>query len=196
MPFFSENGLYLAGGTALALQVGHRESVDLDFFTPERLFDEKKAEEALGQTGKWRTSSLSRATLYGTFLSAKVSLIGYPFFKPVEPLLQKGTISIVTPPDIAAMKIVAVSQRGRKRDFIDLYWLGKHIQSLGESVVRAQKQYAVPQNPTHLLKSLVYFDDAEADPMPTLLFKASWEEVKAYFRHEVPRIAKELMGLH
>lgn len=117
LPFFSSSGWYLAGGTALALQVGHRQSVDLDFFTSQETFSEKAAAETL---------------------------------------------------DIAVMKVVAISQRGRKRDFIDLYWLCRHQLTLLESIERAERQYNVKQNRNHLLKSLVYFEDAEADPMPTL----------------------------
>lgn len=195
MPFFSSGHWYLAGGTALALHAGHRQSVDLDFFTIEKSFDEKKIEESLSATGDWRTSSMDYGTVYGVFGNAKMSLIAYPFFRPTLPFLKIGEVNIVTPPDIAVMKIVAISQRGKKRDFIDLYWLCLHTQSLRESIDRTLKQYTVQQNPTHLLKSLVFFDDAESDPMPELFFKADWRTIKAYFRREVPKITKELLGL-
>ena len=195
LPLFASDDWYLAGGTALALQVGHRQSQDLDFFTPQKTFDVRKVEQTLASEKAWRTESKSDGTLYGEFENAKISLISYLFLKPKEEMIRAGTVSIVTPPDIAAMKITAVSQRGRKRDFVDLYWLCKNVQPLSESFERAQQQYTVRQNQNHIVKSLVFFDDAEDDPMPTLFFKASWEEVKAYFRKEVPAIAKKIIGL-
>lgn len=195
MSFFSSGKWYLAGGTALALHAGHRQSVDLDFFTVEKSFDEKKVEEELSAAGEWRTSSMDYGTVYGEFGGAKMSLIAYPFFRPALPLMEVGQVSIVTPPDIAVMKIVAISQRGKKRDFVDLYWLCLHTEPLRESIKRTLKQYTVQQNPTHLLKSLVFFDDAENDPMPELFFKADWRTIKSYFRKEVPKVAKSFMGL-
>lgn len=188
-------GWYLAGGTALALQVGHRQSLDLDFFTAQKSFDEKKIEEMLSAEGKWKTTSLDSGTIYGEFYGAKMSLIAYHFFRPADPFLKVKNVSIMTPTDIAPMKITAISQRGKKRDFVDLYWLSKNIQPLEVSIARAARQYTILQNQSHILKSLVYFADAEDDPMPTLFFNVTWKEVKSYFQKEVPRIAKKLMGL-
>jgi len=193
--FFSSDKWYLAGGTALALQVGHRKSVDLDFFTTVKSFDEKKVEETLSLSGVWQTTSLTRATVYGELDGAKMSLIAYPFFTPMKPLLQIGHVSLIKPEDIAAMKIIAVCQRGKKRDFFDLYWLSLHTQDLKKSIEFAQNQYSVKQNPNHILKSLVYFEDAEDDPMPEINFKASWEEVKGFFNTEIKRITTELLRL-
>jgi hypothetical protein len=93
------------------------------------------------------------------------------------------------------MKITAISQRGKKRDFIDLYWLSLHVQPLLKSIESSMKQYSVRQNQNHILKSLVFFDDADSDPMPPLLFDATWEGIKKYFREETKNIAKRLLGL-
>ncbi len=194
--FFANDGWYLAGGTALALQAGHRQSQDLDFFTTEKMFAVSKAEQTLGQEKSWQTESKDEAgTLYGELLQAKMSLIAYPFFQPAEKMRNVGTVSLAAPQDIAAMKIAAISQRGRKRDFVDLYWLSQHTQSLSESFERSLRHYTIKQNPSHILKSLTYFDDAENDPMPTLFFKANWEEIKKYFRTEVVKIAKDLFQI-
>ena len=193
--FFSRGKWYLAGGTALALQAGHRQSVDLDFFAERENFDEKKLEKLLSKEGKWMTTSLSEGTLYGEFFGAKMSFIAYPYFRPARPLRKYGTISILTPPDIAVMKITAISQRGRKRDFFDLYWLCRNTQPLAEIVSKVGPQYSVHQNPAHILKSLVYFEDAEKDPEPFVFFKADWPVVKKFFRKEIPAIAKKLMRL-
>ena len=191
---FAENDWYLAGGTALAIQVGHRQSVDLDFFTSQK-FDEKKTAEQLSVFGQWETTSISPGTIYGEFLGAKISLIYYPFFKKIDPLRKIGFVNIISPADISVMKIIAISQRGRKRDFVDMYWLSQHILSVGESIKRIDKQYTVKQNLSHILKSMVYFEDAEDDPMPATYFKVSWKEVKDFFIKEVPRVTKHLVNL-
>ena len=117
---FLSTGWYLAGGTALALQVGHRQSLDLDFFIAQKSFDEKKIEEMLSAEGKWKTTSIDKGTIYGEFHGAKMSLIAYPFFRPADSLFKVNSVSIMTPADIGPMKITAISQRGKKRDFIDI----------------------------------------------------------------------------
>ena len=127
-------------------------------------------------------------------MSAKASFISYPSFSPADELIEVGSVSILTPSDIAAMKIIAVSQRGRKRDFFDLYWLSINVLPLGKSVDRAQRQYSVRQNINHILKSLVYFDDAEDDPDPDTNFKVSWKQVKDFFAKEVRAIADKIIG--
>lgn len=193
--FFSKSKWYLAGGTALALQVGHRKSVDLDFFTEKKNFDPKIIEKLLNSHGKWITTSVSDGTLYGEFLGAKMSFISYPFFMPAMPMRKYGTVSMITPFDIAVMKIMAISQRGRKRDFFDLYWICQNGQVLSEILSRVHKQYTIHQNIAHILKALVYFEDAESDPEPEIYFKASWNTVKRFFRKEIPIIAKKVMGL-
>ena len=109
----------------MALQVGHRQSVDLDFFTEKPEFDETGLERELLKTGQWETTYRQKGTLYGKLLNAKVSFIAYPFFTASKIMLKYGFLNILLPQDIAAMKIVAISQRGRKRDFVDLYYLVK-----------------------------------------------------------------------
>lgn len=190
---FSSNGWYLAGGTALALQTGHRRSVDLDFFTKEKKFNEKKMEEIISEHGDWVTNSISEGTLYGEFLGAKTSFITYPFFTPNEPMRKQGAISVLAPLDIAVMKIIAISQRGKKRYFFDLYWVCQNINSLSNIISKVSRQYSVSQNPMHILKSLVYFEDAESDPEPEINFDANWEKVKNFFIKEIPIIADKVI---
>jgi len=80
---------YLAGGTALALVVGHRASVDLDFFTPEGSFSIASMTERLSMPG-WTTDILQENTIYGRLHGAQVSFIAYPFFVPRAPKRQYG----------------------------------------------------------------------------------------------------------
>lgn len=193
MDFFSQNNWYLAGGTALALQSGHRRSYDLDFFTESKFFDEKKIEKNLNDSGEWITNSISKGTVYGVFSETKMSFISYPYFKPAEKMHNFGTVSLLSPSDIAVMKIIAISQRGKKRDFFDLYWICQNVESLYNSISKVRAQYSVNQNLTHILKSLVYFNDAETDPDPEVYFKANWKEVKNFFTKEIPIIVKKII---
>ena len=194
--FLKSPGWYLAGGTALSLQVGHRQSVDLDFFLEKKNFQETRIERILLEKGEWATVLRQKGTLYGIFNGAKVSFIAYPFFRPSSSFLRCGTVKIILPDDIAAMKIIALSQRGRKRDFVDLYWYCNYCGLLDETIQRAISQYPDQKHSLpHFLKSLVYFADAEDDPMPKLFFKADWKTIKAYFRREVPIITRRMLRL-
>lgn len=109
LPLFKKNGWYLAGGTAMTLQVGHRQSLDLDFFTRQKNIKEMEIQRELSMTKKWQMTYQEEGTLYGIFFGAKISFISYPFFRPTKKRLYCGTVSILLPPDIAAMKIIATS---------------------------------------------------------------------------------------
>src|SRR3989338_1668245 len=95
--FFSDSPWYLAGGTALGLQVAHRQSVDLDFFTPQKFLSKSRLERQMIHYGDWATSFGDEGTLYGKFLKAKVSFIAYPYFRPSSEQLLCGTLRILKP---------------------------------------------------------------------------------------------------
>lgn len=193
--WLSSSQWYLAGGTALALQVGHRSSEDLDFFTPEKSLSPSNIIERLPDEA-WKARTIDQGTIFGEYNSAKVSFIAYPFFVPREKKLQYGHVNVLSTRDIAVMKIIAISQRGKKRDFLDLYWYATHVEPIGEVIARVPDQYpTVTHDYHHILKALIYFDDAENDPMPELHFQAKWDEIKAYFKNEIPKVTKELLGL-
>ncbi|MBI2100673.1 MAG: nucleotidyl transferase AbiEii/AbiGii toxin family protein [Candidatus Vogelbacteria bacterium] len=189
-------GWYLAGGTALALQTGHRQSVDLDFFTPEKTFAPASVVTHFPQD-VWQAEIVKEGTIYGAVKGAKVSFIAYPFFVPVMPKLKYHGIEVLDKDDIAVMKIVAVSQRGRKRDFLDLFWYIKSVAPLASVINKLPRQYpTVAHDFHHIIKSLTYFADAEDDPMPEIFFKATWAEVKKFFQAEIKKIAIDLLGLN
>lgn len=186
---------YLAGGTALALQAGHRSSVDLDFFTAKANFHNGTLLEHF-KNYDWLTAINEQGTIYGELSGAKISFISYPFFIPQLPLKHYGTIRLLDPLDIAVMKIVAISQRGRKRDFFDLYWCANNLLPLEQLISRLPDQYpTVAHDYYHILKSLTYFTDAENDPAPKLCFNANWRQVKKFFINQIPLITKHLIGL-
>ena len=192
--WLKESSWYLAGGTALALQTGNRKSLDLDFFTQNRNFDGKKLIAHFVGNNDWQTEVEDTNTIYGQLLMAKVSFIAYPFFIPKQEPLRHGAIKVLQAKDIAVMKITAISQRGRKRDFFDLYWCAKNIEPLEEIIKRLKVQYpSVAHDYHHILKSMVYFEDAENDPDPEINFDANWKKVKNFFIKKIPEIADKIM---
>ena len=188
---------YLAGGTALAIQVGHRRSVDLDFFIKHPRFDNIDLLDRISSSGNLEIELNKDNTVFAKLFEAKISFIAYPFFVPRQSFMHYGTVKILSPIDVAVMKVVVISQRGRKRDFFDMYWCAKNLESLEETIKRLPSQYpSVAHDYHHILKAMVYFEDAESDPEPEIFFKADWDEVKSYFNKEIPIIAKKLMGLN
>lgn len=193
-PWLRLSKWYLAGGTALALQVGHRKSLDLDFFTPAPSFRMQRLISRF-PSRSWQTNTAKEGTVYGELYGAKVSFIAYPFFKPAADFPHYGCVRVLNERDIAVMEIMAISQRGRKRDFFDLYWYAQYREPLLNIMERLPRQYPeVAHDFNHILKSLVYFEDAEGDPMPSLVEKISWPTVKKFFQNEVPRLTRKLLG--
>ena len=177
---------YLAGGTALALQIGHRISYDLDFFTDQKF----KAQIFLKEMSRFKLYQHERVgwgTILGRLGNVKFSLFYYPY-----PLLRKPisfkNINIADIADISAMKIAAISERGTKRDFVDLYFILQKI-ALNEAFNFYDKKYQkLSSNSVHIKKSLVYFEDAEKDPTPKMIIPVSWGKVKTFFKKEIKNI--------
>jgi len=177
--------LYLAGGTGLALHFGHRRSVDLDFFAPEGL-DEDPFLQRLQSLPGLIVVARSPETLHLTIQGIKVSFLGYRY--PVLfPFASFFGVSVADPRDIACMKIAAISSRGSKRDFVDLYVVCQQF-GIAELLDLFARKYArTGYQKLHILKSLTYFADGEKDPPPHLLAPLDWEEIKNFFEREVPQ---------
>lgn len=179
---------YLAGGTGLALHLGHRRSVDLDFFT-EQSFDEEQLLGWLQTQSRIAVVGKDRHTLHLHIDSVKVSFLGYPY--PVLfPFMSIAGVRIADPRDIACMKISAIAGRGTRRDFVDACVVARQ-HDLGHLLDLFEKKYAaVNYNRVHLLKSLTYFQDAEREPLPDMLISLSWDDVTQFFRQEVARLSR------
>lgn len=180
----------------MALQAGHRKSFDLDFFTKSKSFSNNQLLTYFSETTDWKTQIDEPNTIYGMLFNSKVSFIAYPFFTPKHKFLTYGTVNILDARDIAVLKVIAISQRGRKRDFYDLFWCANHLEPLEGIIRKLPAQYPnIGHNYNHLLTSLMYFVDAENDPEPEVFFDSTWEEIKSYFVKETPKIADSVMGL-
>lgn len=183
----------LAGGTATAIQIGHRMSEDLDFFTDRsfstdvifREFQQRKLTPLVLQEEK--------DTLSVIITNTKVSMFRYlyPF---VEKYSEWLGISVAGLVDIAAMKIIAISQRGAKRDFVDLYFILRTIPfwKVSENMVKRFGSNRI--NPVHVGKSLVYFHDAESDPDPHYCAgrETDWKIIKKFFVGHVQQMVLDL----
>lgn len=167
-------GTRLVGGTALALQLGHRQSIDLDFFGKMDASLEEIAIE-LSDFANTKPLSSSKAMRFLIVDGVKVDIVNYPYYWIDNPVIEDG-ITLAGIKDISAMKLSAITNRGTKKDFIDLYFLLKEF-SFSELIDLYLKKYAGAQLFT-VLKSLTYFEDAETDPMPVMLNPVNWEEVK------------------
>lgn len=177
----------LVGGTALALQLGHRKSVDLDFFGS---VDAPLQEIALELSAFASVSPLSESRMMRFLIvdGVKVDIVNYPYSWIDEPITEDG-VTLAGIKDIAAMKLSAITNRGTRKDFVDFYFLLK-LFSFDELIDLYAKKYSDAQLFT-TLKSLTYFDDAEQDPMPLMLSSLNWEEVKSHIVAEVGGFMKK-----
>jgi hypothetical protein len=177
---------YLAGGTALALQFGHRLSLDLDFFSLEHFNEDSLLQQLQALTG-FALAAKAPYTLHATIQETKVSFLGYayPMLFPTNLFLD---VAVADPRDIACMKVSAIASRGTKRDFVDLYVCAEHY-GLKEILWLFDKKYEQTHySMIHILKSLTFFADAEKDPMPHMLVTLDWDKVKQFFLMEAPRM--------
>jgi hypothetical protein len=182
---------YLAGGTALSLQLGHRISLDFDFFTRKK-FDAKLVVQKLAHLPvHFELERTTEGTILGYVTQTKFSLFLYTYPLLGSPQKFLG-VNVASIKDIAPMKIAAVSDRGTKRDFIDLYCIiavYKHC-TLEEALRFYDKKFKLlHQNKLHILKSLIYFEDAEKERMPRMLKSVDWKDVKRFFETEVKRLS-------
>lgn len=182
---------YLAGGTALALHLGHRISVDLDFFT-QNSFDEQVLNLELSQFPEYKETRLAWQTVLGTVGETKFSIFYYKY-KMIDDLSDYMGIKLAGKKDIAAMKILALSDRGTKRDFVDIYFLSKEF-ALEEMFDFYNQKFGDLDNKIyHFVKSLNYFADADIDKMPNMLLPVDWDNVKTFFERETVRLAKKYL---
>jgi predicted nucleotidyltransferase component of viral defense system len=184
MPLLS--GTRLVGGTSLALQYGHRNSVDLDFFgsLDDDFIAFRDGLESIGHVSIIKETQTIR--IYDID-GVKIDFVDYSRYPWLADAIEEDGLRLASPKDIAAMKVNAIEGRGTRKDFVDIYFLLQHY-SLNEILGFYQKKY-----PEHslfrALMSLSYFDDAEKQMMPKMYAPDSWDTMKAYIIKEVENIS-------
>lgn len=178
----------LVGGTSLALQYGHRRSVDLDFFgtTTEDIDELTKMMQDCskdlvkgGCTKRIKTYFLN---------SVKVDVVNYDYKWIDEPVIEEG-IRLASPKDIAAMKVNAVMGRGTKKDFVDVYFLLKHYSF--DELIQFYLQKYTDGSEYRALLSMSYFADADPQPMPFMLQQVDWDTIKDEIKRQVEAYNKK-----
>ena len=174
----------LVGGTSLALQIGHRISVDIDLFGVYKI-NEIEFNEELSRLGTVQLIKKSKNIVIYNINGIKVDFVNYNY-KLLEQPKTLENIRLVSLKDIGAMKLNAISGRGSKKDFIDLYFLLNFF-SLDELLHYYNEKYQ-DGSEFLVLKSLQYFEDAENDEFPKMLIPIAWKDLKTKISNEAKRI--------
>jgi len=179
---------YLAGGTALALRLGHRTSYDFDFFSGNKFNSGLYSNMIIKDFGG-SISSLSDDTVNGIIKNINVSFLLYPY-KLIRDPEKYNNLDLASLEDLTCMKCSAIMKRGTKRDFFDIYEILKIIQPLEIKNYMLEKYKKNGNSFYHLTRSLFYFEDAENDIDPVSLNGTTWEKVKAYLTSNEKKITK------
>ena len=174
----------LVGGTSLALQIGHRKSDDLDFFGSFNCADDLS--EYFSTIPVVERTGATRSMQFFNLNGIKVDFVNldYPWLR--EPV-KEGEIRLASLEDIAALKVNAIIGRGTRKDFVDLFFLLQHF-SLNEILVFYEEKYGNKANIQMAMRSMVFFDDAESDPMPVMLKPFDWSGAK----HKIQSLVRNL----
>ena len=174
-------GLRLVGGTALALQIGHRKSIDLDFFGHIKI-DKFALNEHLAAIGDLKIIKQSENIHIFTINGIKVDFVNYPY-PWLCPSLVADEIILADIEDIIPMKLSAITNRGTKKDFIDIYYLLSRY-SLTDMLNLYNTKYSDGSS-FLVLKSLVYFEDADDEIEPVLFEQLDWDKIKVHITKSV-----------
>jgi hypothetical protein len=176
--------LRLAGGTSLALQTGHRKSVVIDLFGTIQ-DDEYEVAKTLRNLGK--VTTIKKSTNIGIYLinDIKTDIVNYTYPWLQNAIIKDG-LRLAGEKDIAAMKLAAITGRGTKKVFIDLFFLLKKF-TLREMLDLYLQKYN-DGSELLVLKSLSYFNDAEKDELPVMLQSVDWETIKAHISNQLANI--------
>ena len=172
----------LVGGTALALQYGHRTSVDLDFFGAMSVSQDDIL-DMVREMGNHMVINQSKNILQVVLNGVKVDFVNYYCYEWIDEAVTEYQIRLASPKDIAALKINAIEGRGTKKDFVDIYVLLQHF-SL-EQILEFYRQKYPDYSIFRALRSLTYFEDAESQAMPELFIPETWEQMKTYITSQV-----------
>jgi hypothetical protein len=187
-------GSYLAGGTALALILGHRKSIDFDWFSPFN-FDSAELIRKISNLKPFEVNEASKGTVHGILNGVRVTWLYYPnplldhlITSPDMPHLELASLK-----DIGVMKLAALSQRGSAKDFVDLFRIQQEGLELEYLISLMPAKFPEARiNYYHIIKSLSYFDDAEQEPLPKMQAPFNWQKLKDFFLEEQIKLLKKI----
>jgi hypothetical protein len=184
-PWSAGRGFYLAGGTAVALHLGHRMSIDFDFFGTDPITAPRRFINAFRSTTSDIVNEIqcTRGTVY-----VQVGGVTTSWFRYLYPLLRPPGVwrktLVASLDDLAAMKLAAIYDRGSRKDFVDVFALLENGYLLADLIERFQEKYP-RANVDHLVRSLQYFDRADQEASLRMLLQISWPAVKRRIRQAV-----------
>ena len=191
LPFFKDlkDEFYLAGGTALALQLGHRDSIDFDFFTIKKIDTVQLFSKLKNILNKFQILKIQEEKDTLTILvdnSIKISFFSYDY-KLLKPKIIEANLCLASIEDIACMKLSAILSRATNKDYIDLYYIFKKLDL--KTILKMSKEKFDDIDTNLILKSLIYFDDVSMEP---IIFKNNmdikFEKVKKFLIQEVKKV--------
>ena len=177
---------YLVGGTALALKIGHRRSIDLDLFS-NFSFDVVQLLENLSADYNFNLFFSANNTIKGSINNVKVDFLSHRYPLIADPTTEEG-IEMLSLQDIIAMKLNAISGSGQRvKDFIDIFYLLRHF-SIQQMIGFYKKKYT-QYNEVSILKSLVYFDDIDFNDWPEIIAEPNlkWDVIKSELEKSVKK---------
>lgn len=188
LPLFADfqTDFYLAGGTALALQLGHRDSIDFDFFTDKPFLTNELYEKITRLfQGRQVVKTQEEKNTLSVLVDEKIKISFFAYqYKLIKPLIETEYFKIASIEDIALMKLSSITSRSVMKDYVDLYFILQKI-SLSELLGLVKEKF--PSSDTNLmLKSLVYFDDIVDEPvMYKHNHEIDFESIKKFIENAV-----------
>lgn len=178
---------YLAGGTGLALHLGHRFSVDLDFFSADA--SAVGADDRADLRTAFDDPTLTIAYDQDATFVANWRGVGISFFRlNLYPLVQEYVlvedVQIASVSEIGAMKLAAIIARGTRKDLVDLYFILQTVPLQTVFEVAAVKYASIRSFPVSTIRALAYFPDAESLPMPQMIDRTPWSKMRRFLEHQ------------
>jgi Nucleotidyl transferase AbiEii toxin, Type IV TA system len=188
---------YLAGGTGLALHLGHRISVDLDFFCEDMDAVSSEERSRLRQVLDDPTLNIvfdKDATFVANWHNVGVSFFRLNMYPLVTPTFDVNGTRLASVEEIGAMKLAAVIDRGTRKDLVDLYYILQRVSLESIFQVAAKKYRRVRTFAASAVRGLAYFEDAQALPMPQMIDKTSWARMRKFLETKALEAGRQHLG--
>jgi predicted nucleotidyltransferase component of viral defense system len=195
--FSNIQSYYLAGGTGLALHLGHRYSIDLDFFSPDPHSVSASEREELRELFRDRSLTITHdkdSTFVASWRKVGISFFRVALYPLVETPLEIEGVPLATIPEIGAMKLAAVIDRGTRKDLVDLFYILQIVPIEKIFRVAARKYARVRTFPISAIRGLAYFDEAETKAMPEMIDKTPWRTMKKFLEQQALEAGRKKLG--